>query len=464
MRRTNRIVALLLAGVMVAGSITGCSSSIKKKSAKLEKGDITDSSIVITVGDQGIKYSEVKNYCYFLKNQYEGSFGEKIWSYSVGKDTTIGDEAKEEVINMVTQLKVIKAAAEEQKVKLTNDEKDEAVQKAEEMIQTATQQDKQEYYLSVQSLSDIYEENALADKMFYVATDDVDNNISDEEAKQTSISYITVSTAGTEKDDDGKTIDLTDEEKAAKKEIAQRFLDLLKESEDPATASITDLRKELNDQLNVENTADSTDSADGSDESSSSSDASDTSASDASSASTSSSSDSDSSSEVSYLTSSETSFGTGSEKDDDDTCSLGDKVAEEAAKLKDGEYYDGVIEGDDAYYVIRVDKAFDEDKTESRRQTIISNRKSDKYNDTLDGWVKEVASNWKKLEVTDADLYTMTVDSASTDSTDGTTTDSTTTDSTATDSTTSDSTTSGSTETTSTSSTGTASTSSSTAE
>ena len=112
----------------------------------------------------------------------------------------------------------------------------------------------------------------------------------------------------------------------------------------------------------------------------------------------------------------------GSEKDDDDTCSLGDKVAEEAAKLKDGEYYDGVIEGDDAYYVIRVDKAFDEDKTESRRQTIISNRKSDKYNDTLDGWVKEsdikVASNWKKLEVTDADLYTMTVDSASTDSTD----------------------------------------------
>ena len=41
---------------------------------------------------------------------------------------------------------------------------------------------------------------------------DVDTEVSDEEAKQTSISYITVSTAGTEKDDDGKTIDLTDEE------------------------------------------------------------------------------------------------------------------------------------------------------------------------------------------------------------------------------------------------------------
>ena len=323
-------------------------------------------------------------------------------------------------------------------------------------------------HATVEDIQDALELYVIQTRIYDPIIADVDTEVSDEEAKQTSISYITVSTAGTEKDDDGKTIDLTDEEKAAKKEIAQRFLDLLKESEDPATASFTDLRKELNDQLNAENTADSTDSADSSDESSSSSDVSDTSASDASSASTSSSSASDSSSEVSYLTSSETSFGTGSEKDDDDTCSLGDKVAEEAAKLKDGEYYDGVIEGDDAYYVIRVDKAFDEDKTESRRQTIISNRKSDKYNDTLDGWVKEsdikVASNWKKLEVTDADLYTMTVDSASTDSTDGTTTDSTTTDSTATDSTTSDSTTSGSTETTSTSSTGTASTSSSTAE
>ena len=310
-------------------------------------------------------------------------------------------------------------------------------------------------HATVEDIQDALELYVIQTRIYDPIIADVDTEVSDEEAKQTSISYITVSTAGTEKDDDGKTIDLTDEEKAAKKEIAQRFLDLLKESEDPATASFTDLRKELNDQLNAENTADSTDSADSSDESSSSSDASDTSASDASSASTSSSSASDSSSEVSYLTSSETSFGTGSEKDDDDTCSLGDKVA---AKLKDGEYYDGVIEGDDAYYVIRVDKAFDEDKTESRRQTIISNRKSDKYNDTLDGWVKEsdikVASNWKKLEVTDADLYTMTVDSASTDSTDGTTTDSTT----------SDSTTSGSTETTSTSSTGTASTSSSTAE
>ena len=46
MRRTNRIVALLLAGVMVAGSITGCSSSIKKKRAKITHDTITRVCIV----------------------------------------------------------------------------------------------------------------------------------------------------------------------------------------------------------------------------------------------------------------------------------------------------------------------------------------------------------------------------------------------------------------------------------
>ena len=434
-----KAVCVMLSASMAAMGLTGCGSD----NVDGTKTAITVNDESITLGQANfmLRYQQATMYNYYSKmySMYGMQMPSEMYDKEGDDGKTTGETFKEQSLDTIEKELLMRQHAEEYGISLTDEEKQQAKEAAQAFADKNGDDVMKKLYV-------------IQTKIYDPIIANVDTEVSDEEAKQTSISYITVSTAGTEKDDDGKTIDLTDEEKAAKKEIAQRFLDLLKESEDPAAASFTD----------------STDSADSSDESSSSSDASDTSASDASSASTSSSSASDSSSEVSYLTSSETSFGTGSEKDDDDTCSLGDKVAEEAAKLKDGEYYDGVIEGDDAYYVIRVDKAFDEDKTESRRQTIISNRKSDKYNDTLDGWVKEsdikVASNWKKLEVTDADLYTMTVDSASTDSTDGTTTDSTTTDSTATDSTTSDSTTSGSTETTSTSSTGTASTSSSTAE
>ena len=450
-----KAVCVMLSASMAAMGLTGCGS----ENVDGTKTAITVNDESITLGQANfmLRYQQATMYNYYSRmySMYGMQMPSEMYDKEGDDGKTTGETFKEQSLETIEKEILMRQHAEEYGISLTDEEKQQAKEAAQAFADKNGDDVMKKLHATVEDIQDALELYVIQTRIYDPIIADVDTEVSDEEAKQTSISYITVSTAGTEKDDDGKTIDLTDEEKAAKKEIAQRFLDLLKESEDPAAASFTDLRKELNDQLNAENTADSTDSADSSDESSSSSDA--------SSASTSSSSDSDSSSEVSYLTSSETSFGTGSEKDDDDTCSLGDKVAEEAAKLKDGEYYDGVIEGDDAYYVIRVDKAFDEDKTESRRQTIISNRKSDKYNDTLDGWVKEsdikVASNWKKLEVTDADLYTMTVDSASTDSTDETTTDST-----ATDSTTSDSTTSGSTETTSTGSTSDASTSSGSAE
>ena len=350
----KKIAVIGLSACLALGTLSGCS---KKETFQADAAAITVNGDEISAGlvKFATHYSQA-----LMESMYKMYMGveDPMDSDIYGNGSTLGAMIKDDVVSTLERLVLAEQKMSDYNVELTDDEKAAVTEAAtrfmdengEEVLnQMGATQEVVERYLTLRLIQSKMEPQMSAD---------VDTEVSDEEAKQTSISYITVSTAGTEKDDDGKTIDLTDEEKAAKKEIAQRFLDLLKESEDPAAASFTDLRKELNDQLNAENTADSTDSADSSDESSSSSDASDTSASDASSASTSSSSASDSSSEVSYLTSSETSFGTGSEKDDDDTCSLGDKVAEEAAKLKDGEYYDGVIEGDDAYYVIRVDKAF----------------------------------------------------------------------------------------------------------
>ena len=459
-----KAVCAVLTASMAAMGLTGCGSD----NVDGTKTAITVNDESITLGQANfmLRYQQATMYNYYsqLYSMYGMQMPSTMYDQEGDDGKTTGETFKDQALETIEKELLMRQHAEEYGISLTDEEKEQAKEAAQAFADKNGDDVMKKLHATVEDIQDALELYVIQSRIYDPIIADVDTEVSDEEAQQTTISYITVSTAGTEKDDDGNTIDLTDDEKAAKKEIAQRFLDLLKDSEDPATASFTDLRQELNDQLNAENTADSSDSADSSDESSSSSSASSTSASSTSSASTSSSSSSDSSSEVSYLTSSETSFGTGSEKDDDDTCSLGDAVVEAATGLADGEVYDGVIEGDNAYYVIRVDKAFDEDKTESRKQTIISNRKSDKYNDTLDGWVDEsdikVASNWKKLEVTDADLYTMTVDSTSTDSTDETTTDSTVTDSTTSESTTSSS----STETTSTSSTSETSTSSSSAE
>lgn len=204
MRKSRKILSGLCAGVIVLGTLTGCSGKgAVGSNVRLETGEVQENSIVIRVGDTGVRYREVRNYCYLLKEQYESSFGSKIWDYELGDGSTIGDEAKEEIINMITQLKVISATAESEKVTLTNDEKDEALQKAEKLMENVTDKDRKNYHLSIQAMERIYEENALANKMFYISTDDADTEVTDDEARQVKIAYLLVKEAGSNAPDDG---------------------------------------------------------------------------------------------------------------------------------------------------------------------------------------------------------------------------------------------------------------------
>lgn len=221
-KRSKRALVVILSGMAAAAMLSGCSGDKRIGSnVRLENGEIEENSIVIKAGDAGVKYSEVLGYCYLLKEQYEDSFGSEIWDYELDNGNTIGDNAKEEIINMITQLKVINATAEEEDVTLTNDERDEALQKAEDLLRSADSKDKEEYHLSLQGLSGIYEENALANKMFYIATDDADTEVSEEEARQVKIQFFQIMTKGTTKS--GVSVSLDEKERRAARERANEL-------------------------------------------------------------------------------------------------------------------------------------------------------------------------------------------------------------------------------------------------
>lgn len=200
MRRSKWLVTGLCLCMTAAILCTGCGGKKNSKSSvKLDSGKMQADSVVMAVGNEAVRYSEMMNYAYLLKRQYEGDFGSALWKYTLDKDRTVGDEAKQEIINMVTQLKVIQSTAKKQNVTLSNDEKDEALQKAEKLLESVSEEEKQTYFLTVQGMSQIYEENILANKMFYVSTDDADTNVSDEDAKQVAIQYFLIMTKGTDR-------------------------------------------------------------------------------------------------------------------------------------------------------------------------------------------------------------------------------------------------------------------------
>jgi foldase protein PrsA len=77
---------------------------------------------------------------------------------------------------------------------------------------------------------------------------------------------------------------------------------------------------------------------------------------------------------------------------DADDSTLDEDVKDALDALKEGET-SGVVETDSALYIVRIDSDTDEEATESNRETIISTRKSDHYDEVLEGWQEN--DGWK---------------------------------------------------------------------
>ena len=71
--------------------------------------------------------------------------------------------------------------------------------------------------------------------------------------------------------------------------------------------------------------------------------------------------------------------------DKEESSAIPNELAVAADELKEGEVTD-VIETSDGYYVAKVTSLFDKDATEAKKETIIMQRKQEKYDEVVDGW------------------------------------------------------------------------------
>lgn len=96
---------------------------------------------------------------------------------------------------------------------------------------------------------------------------------------------------------------------------------------------------------------------------------------------------------------------------------LDEAVLAELQKLKEGEV-SKVVDTESDYYVLRLDAATDEEATEKKKESIISERESNLYTEVLDGWKEEhewIVNDKVWAEVTFDNLFTTTVESTETE-------------------------------------------------
>ena len=99
---------------------------------------------------------------------------------------------------------------------------------------------------------------------------------------------------------------------------------------------------------------------------------------------------------------------------DPSSSSLDANLVEAVKGLSDGEIVDHPVlnVAGDAYFVVRVDKVFDEDATNTEKENIVVSRKQTLYDETVDGWLEEAEIKvnedvWKSVTITDTDPVTL---------------------------------------------------------
>lgn len=330
--KLKRLSALALAGVITAGmALTGCGSLDPEATVATVNG------IPISLGlaNFAAQFTAVDYDTYYMSY-----FGQDMWSSDPsGNGETMTDSVKNNILDTLEEYYLLEQHMADYGVVLTDEELEEARAAAAQFIADNTDEALKAMSASEDDVTEFLRLNLLQSKMNKAIIADVDTNVPDEDCAQKTFSYVRVSkTASASSDADSEDAEeKTDEQKAAEaKEKAQKILDaaLAGSQEDPLQAAADD------------NDANKSTCA----------------------------------------------YGSADLNEDDNSTYLELEVLQAAEKLGEGEFAKTLIETDKYFYVIRMDSLFDQDATDRKRASIISDREEELYDKTVDGY-KE-AADW----------------------------------------------------------------------
>lgn len=180
------------------------------KTIKADNGNPFLNEIIIKIDNEKVSYSEVILYQKYIQSYYENIFGEDIWDYNLG-ETTIGELAKEDVIDTIIERKIIKKQWENYGILITEEDEIKIKDDSADYLKNITQEDTEYYGFTFEEVYQFFFDNLMAERVYDAATMDVDTDVPDEVAKQITIQYLLVSTRKT--DENGNMIELAEEKK-----------------------------------------------------------------------------------------------------------------------------------------------------------------------------------------------------------------------------------------------------------
>lgn len=349
---TKKTAVVALAGVMAAGMLTGCGEKELDGTKTVATVDGTE----IPLGMLSLSVREGQAQAEAMYKSFMGGSDYSIWSTEAEKGKTYGEQAVEQALEDIELMCILKEKAADYDVEITEDDEKAIADAAAAFMSANTEDTLKTLAVTEDQVKTYLELETYKSRMHDPIIADVDKNVSDEEAQQSSFNYVSISTS-----------DLSDDEIKQKKEDAQKILDGLNADPD---GDFGEIAKSVDDSYTVLSGSFDT-NEDASEEES---------------------------------------------DDEDETTASSSNYPDEVMKvlrtLKDGEVGPDVIEADSAYYVVKLDKVNDEDATATKKESIISTRENELYTETTDKWLDEADIKVEKkvlktLKVTDNHKFTI---------------------------------------------------------
>ncbi len=259
-------------------------------------------------------------------------YGEDMWNSDSGDGTTMTDSVKDSVMENIRECYLMDAHAADYQIELTEEEKTAITQAASKFLADNSAEAVNKMGATQEIVEEMLRLNKIQSKMRAAIQEEIDTNVSDEECAQKTFSYVRFDkTTASDTATDDTTADSAEAGKD-NKETAEQFLENAGDDMEQAAKD-----KEYTIQT--------------------------------------------------------CSYGAGDLNEDDNTTSMDIEVLKAADKLKEGKLSDTVIETNNGYYVIRMDSTDDKEAAKTKKESILTQRRNDKYSETVESY-KE-SSDWK---------------------------------------------------------------------
>lgn len=350
-KQTKKIILGVLAGTLCISGFAGCSGSEKVDGTKTV-ATVNDEKIPMGVLSFMTRYQQAQTgafYASFLGSQ-DGSFWDQIADEETGE--TYGEQTRQTTLEGLELMYLLRQKSGEYKVSVSEDEQKKIEEAAREFMDNNSQDTIETLGVTQDDIEEYLELATIQKHMYEPVTADADTEVSDDEAAQSSITYIKVSSdsqqSDTADDKDAQDGDIQTKEKA------QKILDQVLASEN---ADMDAIAKDVDENLSA-------------------------------------------------------STGSFNKNGEDANTSIPESVRDSVSNLKDGEVVSSLIEDSGSYYIVRLDKAFDEEATEYEKEQLVNEKLQAHYDEVTKKWMEEADITvdekvLKTLEITAKENFTI---------------------------------------------------------